>query len=350
LTDPTQFQQRVFAWFEDHGRKDLPWQQELSPYRVWVSEIMLQQTQVKTVIPYFEAFMRVFPTIEALAAASEDQVLHLWTGLGYYARARNLLRCAQVIVDEHGGKFPDSIETLEQLPGIGRSTAGAIRSIAFGKPAAILDGNVKRVLARHAAIPGWPGQTAVHRELWEIAQALSPQQRPAQYTQAMMDLGATVCLRSKPLCESCPLQTDCKAHQQGTQADYPGRKPRKTLPIRTTTMLIISNTSREVFLAKRPPTGIWGGLWSFPELEQANEATDFCLDTFGAQPTRIEPGSALRHTFSHYHLDIQPLYLELDHNVGSIMDGDGQLWYNLSSPERIGMAAPVAKLLKLIDK
>ena len=345
-----QFQGRVLAWFEQHGRRDLPWQEDTSPYRVWVSEIMLQQTQVKTVIPYFDRFVTAFPTVETLAAASEDQVLHLWTGLGYYARARNLRRCARLVCTDYGGEFPDDIDTLAELPGIGRSTAGAIRSIAFQRPAAILDGNVKRVLARFAAIEGWPGKTAVHKQLWELAEALTPRHRTADYSQAMMDLGATLCLRSNPACELCPLAGSCQAFSNGEQAAYPGRKPPRALPTKSTTMLIITNSAGEVYLARRPPSGIWGGLWSFPEIDQPEHAPRFCIDKFGYPPEVSELWEPLRHSFSHYHLDIQPLRIKLSRETAAIMEGEQQLWYNFSRPESVGLAAPVSNILNLLNK
>jgi A/G-specific adenine glycosylase len=294
--------------------------------------------------------MAAFPTVSALADASEDQVLHLWTGLGYYARARNLLRCAPQVCAYHAGQFPADIEGLSAQPGICSTTAAANRSIAFAQPAAILDGNVKRVLARYGAIGGWPGKTAVHNQLWELAESLSPQQRSADYCQAMMDLGATVCTRSSPACEQCPLAGDCIALASATQADYPGKKPRKVLPVKSTTMLLITNPGGEVFLARRPPSGIWGGLWSFPEVESETDANNFCLDTFGHAASVTEHWTPLRHTFSHYHLDIQPLHLKLPHERPSVMEGSAQLWYNRAQPDSVGMAAPVAKLLKLLDK
>ena len=346
---PGKFQNKVLNWFDQHGRHDLPWQSDRSPYRVWLSEIMLQQTQVTTVIPYFERFVAAFPTVHALAAADEDAVLHLWTGLGYYARARNLLKCAQQVCDQFAGEFPNSVELLSELPGIGRSTAGAIVSIAFQQPAAILDGNVKRVLARYAAVPGWPGKTAVHKELWEVAERYSPQQRCADYTQAMMDLGATLCTRSKPDCAHCPLHASCKGFATGTQADYPGRKPRTVLPVKNTHMLIICNPAGEVFLARRPSEGLWGGLWSLPEVNSEADATTLCIDTFGCAPSTLQSLPLLRHTFSHFHLDIQPWQLELPGTPTGIMEGEPQVWYNRTRPEALGMAAPVVKLLKLLD-
>ena len=272
-------------------------------------------------------------------------MLHLWTGLGYYARARNLLKCAKVVCEQYGGEFPGSVAELESLPGIGRSTAGAIASMAFGQSAAILDGNVKRVLARFAAIEGWPGQTAVHRELWELAESLTPATRCRDYTQAMMDLGATVCTRSSPSCTRCPLQTDCLALRRNDQERFPGKKPRKTLPVKSTIMLIIRNPAGEVFLSKRPSQGIWGGLWSFPEVGNMAEGAALCLDTFGCPPDMMEPWEPLRHTFSHYHLDIEPFHLRVSRSGDRVGEVNGHLWYDPRRPEAIGLAAPVARLL-----
>lgn len=344
-----QFQQQVLEWFDQHGRHDLPWQHPRSPYRVWLSEIMLQQTQVKTVMPYFQRFIERFPDILSLAAAEEDEVLHLWTGLGYYARARNLLKCARVIAQEHNGEFPNTVEALEALPGIGRSTAGAIVSQAFDQPAAILDGNVKRVLARFAEIPGWPGETAVHKTLWSIAEALTPDTRCADFTQAMMDLGATLCTRSRPTCALCPLSNDCSAFASGTQADYPGKKPRKTLPVKSTVMLLCINDQGEVLLERRPSSGLWGGLWSLPEVGSADDAATHCLDRFQCSPSVVERWDTLRHSFSHYHLDIHPLRLQIPAAAAGVMEGDAMLWYNVAVPERIGLAAPVARLLQQLQ-
>jgi len=347
---PEQFRQCLLAWFDRCGRRDLPWQSDTTAYRVWVSEIMLQQTRVKTVIPYFRRFMRRFPTVESLAEASIDEVLHLWTGLGYYARARNLHRCARIVAARYGGEFPQDVDSLAGLPGIGRSTAGAIRSLAHERPATVLDGNVKRVLARYAAVAGWPGNTAVHKALWELAESLTPVERSADYTQAMMDLGATVCTRSKPACDICPLARWCRARAAGTQTAYPGRKPGREMPVKSTTMLIVSNPRGEVFLERRPPAGIWGGLWSFPEVAGRDAARDFCIDRFGHPPLTQESWQPLRHTFSHYHLDIRPLRVELPANGDCIMEGDGRLWYNFARPETVGMAAPVSRLLHLLNR
>ena len=349
-TTPNAFASRVLDWFDQHGRHDLPWQRGISPYRVWVSEIMLQQTQVKTVIPYFERFIKVFPNVSALAAAPEDEVLHLWTGLGYYARARNLHKAAKVVANELDGQFPDSVDGLSELPGIGRSTAGAIASIALGQRASILDGNVKRVLARFHRVEGWPGQTQVHKALWQIAETYTPFERCADYTQAMMDLGATLCTRSKPACQLCPLASDCEARTAGDQTDFPGKKPKKALPVKSTHFLILRNRDGDIWLEKRPPKGIWGGLWCFPEVSSPEEGANRSLDQWQSAATRIETWQNFRHTFSHYHLDITPVLATLEHSPGAVMEGAGQLWYNVRQPAQIGLAAPVASLLtKLAD-
>lgn len=345
---PAQFQQAVLSWFDQHGRKDLPWQQHINPYRVWLSEIMLQQTQVKTVIPYFERFTDQYPTVNALAEASLDEVLHLWTGLGYYSRARNLHRSAQQVVQENAGTFPRKVEHLQRLPGIGRSTAGAIAAIAYCEPAAILDGNVKRVLARFYAIGGWPGKSGVQKELWARAEANTPQRRVGDYTQAMMDLGATVCTRSKPNCESCPLRRHCSALQQNTIALYPGKKPRAAIPVRSTRMLIIENPSGEVLLHKRPPSGIWSGLWIFPEIAKDLEPGQYCRDQLGLEILAAETWPNYRHSFSHYHLDIEPVHLQVRASNRHVMAGDQALWYNRALPQAIGLAAPIKKLMTQI--
>lgn len=338
------FATRLLNWFDKHGRKDLPWQQDISPYRVWVSEIMLQQTQVNTVIPYYLAFMKAFPSVTRLARAPADQVLHHWTGLGYYARARNLHKTAQIITSDYGGEFPGSVQELEALPGIGRSTAGAIVSIAFKKRAAILDGNVKRVLARHQTIGGWPGDAATLKALWDVSETVTPTQRIAAYTQAIMDLGATLCTRSKPDCANCPVAADCQAYAAGAQSEYPGKKPKKALPVKTTQMLMIEAPGQQILLEQRPANGIWGGLWSFPELSEAQAAEDYCLSRFGDQG-KITPWPTLRHTFSHYHLDIQPVHVLLPKESSTIMEDNRLLWYNSPSAPEVGLAAPVKKLL-----
>jgi A/G-specific adenine glycosylase len=355
MPSPAPFHQRVLDWFDQHGRKDLPWQRDTSPYRVWVSEIMLQQTQVKTVIPYFERFMAAFPDVHALANAPEDSVLHLWTGLGYYARARNLHKAAKLIGGQFTdttaggdgrGHFPDTVEGWCELPGVGRSTAGAILSIASRRRASILDGNVKRVLARYHRVAGWPGESAVHERLWQIAEQHTPFERCAEYTQAMMDLGATLCTRASPDCERCPLAADCQARSCGDQCDYPGKKPRKALPVKSTHFLIVRSREGDVWLEKRPASGIWGGLWCFPEIDTPDTGSQRCLDLWGANPARMEIQPGFRHTFSHYHLDITPVVVELDVTPHTVMEATRHLWYNLRQPPQIGLAAPVASLLE----
>jgi A/G-specific adenine glycosylase len=352
-----QFQTRALNWYARHGRKHLPWQQNITPYRVWLSEIMLQQTQVETVIPYFERFISHHPSVQHLAAAPTDHVLHLWTGLGYYARARNLHKAAKIICQQFNGEFPSTVDELITLPGIGRSTAGAITSLAHQKPAAILDGNVKRVLARHYAINGWPGQTATANTLWAIAEALTPKRENRAYTQVMMDLGAVVCTRSKPKCHECPLACSCQAYEQGNWADYPGKKPKKELPVKHTYMLLLQNHG-QTLLEERPGSGIWGGLWSLPECETLTSIPTLIQTRW---PSATSKGKAqahptLRHTFSHYHLDITPVVQAVTlsptikesktpYIASPALEKRAELWYNPQQPASIGLAAPVKKLL-----
>lgn len=346
---PAQFQQKIIDWYDQHGRKTLPWQQNKTPYRVWISEVMLQQTQVATVIPYFERFMQRFPTVESLANAPEDDVLHLWTGLGYYSRARNLHRSAKQIVNEFDSLFPATLDSLQMLAGVGRSTAGAILALAYQQKATILDGNVKRVLTRFSGITEWPGEKSVLDKLWKTAELLTPENRIADYTQAMMDLGATVCIRGKPLCENCPLETICIARALGIEKQLPQSKPKKSLPIKQATLLILQH-KQEVFLQKRPAAGIWGGLWSLPELSgfaTEQEITDFCWQQFKLKSQTIIAGQSFRHTFSHYHLEILPIFITVKrHSATKIMDSNQQIWYNLNESQLVGLPAPVKKLLE----
>ncbi len=340
------FAEAVLDWYDLHGRKDLPWQQDMSPYRVWVSEIMLQQTQVATVIPYYERFMRAMPDVQALAAAPADEVLHLWTGLGYYSRARNLHKAAKRVVDEYAGEFPRDLPGLIDLPGIGPSTAGAIASLSMGLRAPILDGNVKRVLARFHAVQGWPGEKAVHDRLWAIAESHTPHSRVNHYTQAMMDLGATLCTRSKPSCLLCPLQAGCQARMLGTPTAYPHSRPRKAIPVRQCLMPLVVNPQGDIWLQRRPDSGLWGGLWCPPQMDNLAqlEALIAREGWRAAEPELLEP---LRHTFSHFHLDIQPLLLRVEQGHG--VAESGQVWYNLRQPSRLGLAAPVKKLLQRVE-
>ena len=341
------FARDLLAWYDQHGRHDLPWHHNRNAYRVWVSEIMLQQTQVTTVIPYFEAFMQRFPDVQALAAAPEDDVLSHWSGLGYYARARNLQKAARTVVDEFGGDFPADQQQLESLTGIGRSTAAAILAQAFGKRAAILDGNVKRVLARYHAVPGWPGQTSVLNTLWTHAEHHTPDSRVRDYTQAIMDLGAMVCTRSRPKCEQCPLQDGCTAYAKSEVTLYPGAKPKKAKPEKTTWMLILEDDQGRILLERRPPSGIWGGLWSLPELDPAlgaDELSDACGQTFGFDCGDAELMSGFRHTFSHYHLHIQPARLQVAAATG-VADHSQQRWLHRDEALTLGLPAPIRNLL-----
>lgn len=342
----------VLDWFDKHGRKNLPWQKNIDPYRVWLSEIMLQQTQVKTVIPYFERFIKYFPHIHALASATEDEVLTLWSGLGYYARARNLHKTAQLITQRFDGQFPLDLQTLQQLPGIGRSTAGAILAIAAGQKATILDGNVKRVLTRFHGISTWPSETKTQKKLWEIAEQYTPTLRVAHYTQAMMDLGATVCSK-KPNCLLCPLQEKCVGYQTNTTTLYPAKKPKKQLPSRKTVMLIL-RMGEKVLLKKRPSIGIWGGLWTFPEQDELScklkqEKSLFfekIYQEFGCEIDDFKLWPSFRHTFSHFHLDILPVVVSVKKITNKIMENDQQIWYDLENPAAVGLPAPVKRLLE----
>ncbi len=341
------FAKQVLTWFDEHGRKHLPWQQNPTPYRVWVSEIMLQQTQVATAIPYFKRFMQRFPNLEALATAPIDDVLAHWSGLGYYARARNLHRSAVRVLDEHNGVLPNTLDALQDLPGIGRSTAGAILSLSGGQHQAILDGNVKRVLARYFAVDGWPGKKPVLDELWDYSEQVTPATHTGPFNQAMMDLGASICSRTKPQCSLCPLAKQCQANLTSAQLNYPGKKPKKVIPVKRTCMLVLRNTQNHVLLVQRPPTGIWGGLWSLPELgevELAQWLNAACLNAV-SEATSI---AQFRHTFSHYHLDIDAQELSVKAGASNlVLETDRYVWYN---GEQLpgGVAAPISKILDLL--
>lgn len=339
----SQFSAQVLEWYDKYGRKTLPWQIEKTPYKVWLSEVMLQQTQVVTVIPYFERFMARFPTVTDLARAPIDEVLHLWTGLGYYARARNLHKAAQQVAEQHGGVFPDTFEEVAALPGVGRSTAGAVLSLALGKHFPILDGNVKRVLARCYAVDGWPGRKEVEKRLWEISENVTPAKGVAQFNQAMMDLGATVCTRSKPKCTLCPLNAGCIAYANESWAQYPGKKPKQTLPERTGFLLLMQH-GETVYLARRPPTGLWGGLYCFPQFSDEAALRDW-LAQRQIQADTLTELNGFRHTFSHFHLDIVPMWLPMSSFTSCMDEGTG-LWYNLAQPPSVGLAAPVERLLQ----
>lgn len=339
------FSNNVLQWFDEYGRKHLPWQQNRTSYRVWVSEIMLQQTQVATVIPYYERFMASFPTVGALAQATQDEVLQHWAGLGYYARGRNLHKCAQTVVDEYQGEFPNTVEELTGLSGIGRSTAGAIISLSTGKRAVILDGNVKRVLARFHGTEGWPGKTAVADTLWTHAEKHTPKKRCDDFNQAMMDLGATLCTRSKPNCTQCPLQKNCFALREGRQTDFPNKKPKKVTPVKTTQWLVLHNERQEILLEQRPQQGIWGGLWSFPEIGIDESGQAYCEAHYG-NVGKLEQSEPFRHTFSHYHLDIQPTHLMIEQTQGQVRSDDQHMWFTPHELDKLGLPAPVKKLIE----
>ena len=343
------FAANLLDWYDRHGRKDLPWQLERTPYRVWVSEIMLQQTQVRTVIGYFERFVAALPTLAELAAASEDRVLALWSGLGYYSRARNLLRAARLCVAQHAGDLPRDIVELSALPGIGRSTAAAILAQAHGDRHAILDGNVRRVLARWHGVRGWPGGHAAQRTLWSHAQTHTPHARVADYTQAIMDLGATLCTRSRPRCPDCPVSWGCIALRQGLTSALPESKPRRAIPTRATVMLIARNREGHVLLERRPPTGVWARLWSLPEADHIDAAHAQLLQCHDVRASAARPLEGFIHTFSHYHLRITPLLLASAQDA-KVADRIDSGWFAFDELDSLGLPAPVRKLLATLEE
>ncbi|KAF1017592.1 MAG: Adenine DNA glycosylase [Stenotrophomonas maltophilia] len=339
------FVARLLHWFDDHGRHDLPWQHPRSPYRVWLSEIMLQQTQVATVIPYFQAFLHDFPTLPALAAADNDAVMARWAGLGYYARARNLHAAAKRCMELHDGELPRDFEALHALPGIGRSTAGAILSQAWNDPSAILDGNVKRVLTRYHGIDGFPGLPAVEKQLWAIAEAhvaQVPAGRMADYTQAQMDLGATVCSRARPACVICPLQEACLARREGRTAELPTAKPSKTLPEREAVALLLHDGQGRILLQKRPDTGIWAQLWTLPQADSGAPLQDWFDAHVDGSLEDAEELPVLQHTFSHYRLHLQLLSRQVH---GLRMEAPTLRWVSERERDALGLPAPIRKLL-----
>lgn len=344
---PKQFQKKILTWFNQSGRKHLPWQQTQSAYFTWLSEIMLQQTQVATVIPYFQRFTEYFPTLSALAKAPIDDVIKLWSGLGYYARARNLHHCAQIIEEKYNGELPQDLTRLQKLPGIGRSTAGAILALAFNQSATILDGNVKRVLSRYHKLAGWPGLTPVNKQLWAIAEHYTPHDGPIrQYTQAMMDLGALICTRRHAKCTECPLQRHCKAYKEDCVAHYPSPKPVKVNPSRAITLVILINVHHEILLEKRPPSGIWGGLWSLPECAITEKVKNFCEKNYHCEIEKsIRSYPFLKHSFSHFQLEIRPVSIRVKKWCPPRMESNRIVWYNKQQLASIGLAAPVKKLL-----
>jgi len=327
------------------------------PYKTWLSEIMLQQTQVTTVIDYYQRFMATFPNVTALANASTDEVLHLWTGLGYYARARNLHKTAGIIAQQYDGQFPTDFEQVLALPGIGKSTAGAILAFSEQQRWPILDGNVKRVLARVYAVEGWYGIKSVEQTFWQLAEQNTPQEHVDVYTQAIMDFGATLCTRSKPNCQACPFSTECQAYLSNRVGEFPFSKPKKAKPVKQTYMLLIKNDEGAVLLKQRPPAGIWGGLWCPPEIDSLNN--ELKVGTFELDGLVIQsetPLTSFRHTFSHYHLDITPVPATIAEAQSSYQSNDtattgesiNHVWYNPDSPAQLGLAAPVKKLLNTV--
>lgn len=338
------FAQQLIAWQKSHGRHNLPWQ-GLGAYATWISEVMLQQTQVATVIPYYQRFMTRFPDVRALAAAALDEVLGHWSGLGYYGRARNLHRAARILVEEHGGVFPQDFERIRALPGIGRSTAGAICALAYEQPCSILDGNAKRVFARHFAIPGWPGTAAVERALWQRAEAELSLTEPATYTQALMDLGATLCLRRQPRCAACPVATSCAAHRQERVAEFPAPRPLRALPQKKVTWLVCMH-GREVLLEKRPPSGLWGGLWALPEA--AGTADQAALALLGSAPDRMRSLPVLAHSFTHFRLQASPVRLDYLCRPGLASEARW-VWIDIAGLATAPLPKPVRTLLARLE-
>lgn len=339
---PDEFQNRVLDWSRQNGRKDLPWQRNITPYRVWISEIMLQQTQVATVVPYFNRFLQHYPSVTDLADAPLDSVLHDWAGLGYYARARNMHRSAQIIakLDE----FPSTLDQLIELPGIGRSTAGAILSIGFGRSAPILDGNVKRILTRFHGIEAWSGHSRVLQELWSLSQRYTPQHDCADYTQAIMDLGALICTRNKPNCCVCPVSNQCNAYLTERTDRIPQPRPTKQLTKRECFMLLLHTPEPRFYLEKRPPIGVWGGLWACPEFACKQSVVDWC-ESSSIAPDTLQWHPTLRHSFTHFHLDYTPVSALLAEPLGRLSEDQQSIWYNPSSEQSCGMPTPINRLL-----
>jgi len=342
------FSKSILDWYDKAGRKDLPWQKRITPYRVWISEIMLQQTQVATVIPYYLKFMESFPSIKILSAASLEKVLHHWSGLGYYARARNLHKMSRIVDQQFNGNIPLNFDELIKLPGIGRSTAGAILALSDNQKYAILDGNVKRVLSRFHAIKGWPGKRKTENTLWELSCGHLPEDRVASYTQAMMDLGATVCVRANPKCQMCPIKSTCIAHARSEENVYPHKKKMKNKPHRTVRVVLLL-VKNKVLLEQRPASGIWGGLSSLPELREDEHIEKWCKRRFKMPPIGINKQRKFRHAFSHYTLDIEPIEVRVDDASCKLKLNSNEYWYMLNRPAEVGLAAPVKKLLQNVS-
>ncbi len=351
MTSPADdFADRLLAWFDASGRHDLPWQHPRTPYRVWLAEIMLQQTQVRVVIPYYERFITALPTLPALAAATLDEVLALWSGLGYYARARNLHAAAQQCIDQHDGELPGEFEALHALPGIGRSTVGAILAQAWGERCAILDGNVKRVLCRLHGIAGWPGLPAVEKQLWTLAEQHLPDRRMtdlrmADFVQAQMDFGATMCTRHDPACMLCPLQHGCIALREGRVAELPTPKPGKPLPERKAIVLLARDVQGRVLLQRRPPAGIWASLWSLPEAADHTAARVWLKAHCDVDYDQAEPLAAIAHGFTHYRLQLQPLRWSNVALRAAVRDNDDLRWVTRDALASLGIPAPIRTLI-----
>lgn len=338
-----QFSNPLLTWFDCHGRKDLPWQHPRSAYRVWISEIMLQQTQVKTVIPYFNRFMESFPDIWHLAQAPEDKILAHWSGLGYYSRARNLSKTAKIICEQYRGEFPTELTQLISLPGVGPSTAAAIVSQAFNKQAAILDGNVKRVLCRYFLVEGWPEQSAIKKHLWQLATQCMPAQRCADYTQAIMDLGATCCTTRHPDCSNCPLQKTCLANLHNKVAQYPYKKLRKVLPTKQQQFLLLHTADNRIYLEKRPPIGLWGGLWCVPSIEMTDCPTEHIEKNYALKSLQTHELLNIKHSFSHFHLHIKAIAVQVAAS-NLIAECPGK-WFKTTEVDQLGLAKPVSNMI-----
>ncbi len=339
----------LLAWFDQHGRKDLPWQKQRSPYRVWISEMMLQQTQVITVIPYFLKFMARFPNIETLALATEDDVLSYWSGLGYYSRARYIHKTAIIIHTHFMNQFPDDLETLKKLPGIGLSTAAAIASLAFNKPTAILDGNVKRVLSRYFQVAGAPDSARVKQQLWQLANDCMAQERCADYTQAIMDLGATCCKSKKPNCQACPLNPSCLAYKNEVVHDYPHKKTKKSLPTKEQQFLVLYNKDNLIYLEKRPPTGLWGGLWCLPSIDMNVCPKSYVYDNYKIRVENSVELTKIKHSFSHFNLHITALSMKSHQSDSLVLESSGR-WLSIDDIKTLGIAKPVNDIINCFLK
>ena len=342
------FARRLLAWWDVHGRRNLPWQRERSAYRVWVAEIMLQQTQARTVVPYFERFVARFPDVETLARADLDEVLHLWSGLGYYARARNLHRAASIVAGEHGGVFPENVAEVEKLPGVGRSTAAAIVAQSHGRRAAILDANVKRVLARRRRVAGAVSSAATLDELWRLAESHTPAERVADYTQAIMDLGATVCRRRRPRCADCPVRADCQAYAAGDPERYPEKAPRRKRRLERKRFFVVVDPDGACLVEQRPPDGIWGGLWSPPERDAGETVNGFLAQAGIAADLvdQVQQAGVFRHGFTHFDLDVEPVYVRLRARPAALCNGVAR-WID-PARHRLGLSTVAARLVGVV--